>query len=104
MDAYRKMWELFYSLARQKKWQTTISLSLILFITFLTFSNLLSAHFTNWDDNVFVTENPLIKDLSWGNIKYIFTNFYKEDFLHPLVLLSIPWNISSSNLIHFITI
>ena len=88
MDGYRKTGESFYSLLRQKRWQTALSLLFILLITFLTFKNLLGADFTNWDDNLFVTDNPLIKSLSWENIKIIFTTFYKEDYLHPLVLLS----------------
>jgi len=88
MDGYRKIGDSLYPLMRQKRWQAALSLLFVLAITAVAFYNVLGADFTNWDDNLFVTENQLIKDLSWENIKIIFTTFYKEDYLHPLVLIS----------------
>ena len=62
--------------------------ALIGVVTFIALSSSLGNGFTNWDDQEYVTNNPLIRTLSWDNIKIIFTTFYKEDFRHPLVLLS----------------
>ncbi len=54
------------------------------------FSPAFSSQFTNWDDPVLVTENPLIRSLSWTNIKAIFSFSSIQEFKHyiPLVLLS----------------
>ena len=71
-----------------KKNKITLSLIVIIVLTFLSFFSSLDNNFTNWDDDRYVTENPLIKDLSWENIRYIFSSFYKEDYIHPLVIFS----------------
>jgi len=71
--------------ARRGVW---FALALIGVVTFIALSSSLGNGFTNWDDQEYVTNNPLIRTLSWDNIKIIFTTFYKEDFRHPLVLLS----------------
>src|SRR3989304_2262367 len=56
--------------------KTGIILSIILLVTFFSFSPSLDNEFTNWDDPKYLTENNLIKDLSVKNIKSIF--FDKE--------------------------
>ncbi len=61
---------------------------LIISLTFLSFLSILDNNFVLWDDKVFITNNELIKDLSWDNLWIIFTSFYKEFFSQPLVLLS----------------
>lgn len=38
---------------------------------------------TTWDDNLYVTENPLIRDLSWSGVWSIFTTFSHCNY-HPL--------------------
>ncbi|MGB3340576.1 MAG: tetratricopeptide repeat protein [bacterium] len=43
--------------------------------------------FTNWDDNVLVTENMTIRELSWHNIGHYFTSYYISTYI-PLTLLS----------------
>jgi len=43
--------------------------------------------FLNWDDPVYVLENPLIRSFSWENLSRIFTKPYFFNFL-PLHLLS----------------
>jgi tetratricopeptide (TPR) repeat protein len=43
--------------------------------------------FTNWDDHVYLTDNPLVKNLSWNNIQAIFSSFLMGNY-HPLVPLS----------------
>jgi len=63
------------------------SIFLILIITFIAFYPSLRNDFTNWDDNMYVTHNELIRDLSWQNIQKIFTSFYYTLYL-PLTMLS----------------
>lgn len=43
--------------------------------------------FLSWDDNVYVYENPLVRNLSWTGIQDIFRNFVMGNY-HPLVILS----------------
>ena len=59
----------------------------ILVITYFTFSHTLSYGFTNWDDDVFITENPNILGFSWEKIGEIFTSS-NAGLYSPLVVLS----------------
>ena len=59
----------------------------ILFLTFVLYANSLKNGFTNWDDTKYITENSLIRDLSWSGIKNIFFSFYAGNY-HPLVTLT----------------
>jgi len=70
-----------------KKHIIVLSLYLILAITFFSFYPSLKYGFVNRDDNFYVTENPLIKELSWENIKTIFSHPFMGHY-HPLTLLS----------------
>ncbi|MFC1837533.1 hypothetical protein ACFLYW_02505, partial [Thermodesulfobacteriota bacterium] len=54
---------------------------------YITFSSVLSHSFLSWDDPIYVTENPLIQDFSWQNIKKIFSTFVSGNY-HPIPLLS----------------
>jgi protein O-mannosyl-transferase len=45
-------------------------------------------HLTNWDDRVYITDNPYIKNFSPENLKNIFTVFYTGNY-HPLTLISL---------------
>ena len=56
-------------------------------LTMLTFVNAVNADFVNWDDDAYVTENPLVKTLSPASIVKMFatTHFYAWI---PLTLLS----------------
>lgn len=60
--------------------------------------------FTNWDDQVYVTGNNMIRGLSLDNLRKIFTGFLMGNY-HPLVLLSYAteYEISGLNagLFHF---
>lgn len=42
---------------------------------------------TNWDDDSYVVNNPAIQQLSWENIKTIFSSFYVSNY-QPLSILS----------------
>jgi hypothetical protein len=66
-----------------KRREIIISVCLILVITFISFLPSLKNDFINWDDNEYVTENIMITDLSWENIKAIFSHFYMGHY-HPL--------------------
>ncbi|MDP2940885.1 MAG: tetratricopeptide repeat protein, partial [Candidatus Omnitrophota bacterium] len=60
---------------------------LLVVITSAAFLPSLKNGFVNWDDDVYVTENPLIKTLSWQNTRVIFTTFFRGGY-YPLALLS----------------
>jgi len=64
-----------------------LCLIVISVISFIAFSPCLKNDFTNWDDNLLVTQNPTIRSLSWNNIKKMFTSFHFAHY-HPLVLIS----------------
>lgn len=61
----------------------------IISITSLTFSPTTKNGFTNWDDDIYVTQNPLIKELSPQGILKIFSSIHKSGNYHPLTLLSL---------------
>jgi len=68
-----------------------IGASLILFLVVLVaFSPAFSNQFTNWDDPVYVTDNPLIRSLDWSSIASMFSIGTITQIHHyvPLVLLS----------------
>ena len=53
-------------------WKLAASVGLVALVTLLSFLSSLDNDFVNWDDDLFVTQNVLIRDLSWNNIKEIF--------------------------------
>jgi len=66
----------------------TVLLIVILVITFIAFLPSLSGQFIrSWDDNAYVTDNPLITQLNWESIKGFFTNQTNGTYV-PLPLLS----------------
>ena len=63
-------------------------LPFIVIITSIVFSNTLGNNFIdNWDDDGYIINNDIVKHLNWGNLKIIFTTFYKGNY-HPLTTLS----------------
>jgi len=70
-----------------RKWQVAAAVALIALVTLLSFFSSLDNNFVNWDDDRYVTENPLVKDLSWERIQSIFSSFHLTNY-HPLTLLS----------------
>ena len=90
----------------QKK-QTLIWLAVILFVTLLVYSPGFKAEFTNFDDNRYVTENPMVWSLSGENITNIFSTYYDGHY-HPLTMLSMaidysivgmkPWLFHAENI------
>lgn len=63
-------------------------LTLILGITIAVLFPTLQNQWTNLDDTIYIIDNPLVKSLSWENIKKIFTTFQVNGSYNPLVLLS----------------
>ena len=62
----------------------------IIILTYIAFSPSLKNGFTNWDDNVYIGENMLIKDFSAENIKKIFNpDFAVSNNYHPITILSL---------------
>ena len=72
----------------QKKARIRIALVLIAVVTAISFLSSLDNDFTNWDDDEYVTENYVIRNLSWITLKTIFTSFYTDIYYCPLVILS----------------
>lgn len=70
-------------------------LAIIVLGTFFVLSPSLQNNFTNWDDNFYVLNNPLISSLSLGNIGAIFTQPVAGNY-HPLTILSLAFNHSFS--------
>ena len=64
-----------------------IILAGILLLTFFVYSNSINNDFSSWDDDEYVINNPLIKDLSLQGTKAIFTTPYMGNY-HPLTCLT----------------
>jgi hypothetical protein len=60
----------------------------ICFIVAAAFSPSLSNGFTNFDDNAYLTANPLVRSLAPANIKRIFTTTRPHTLFSPLVTLT----------------
>ncbi len=63
----------------------------VLVVTLVVFLPVLRNGFTNWDDIMYVTGNPLLKDLSVSGIKAIFSTPVVSNY-HPLTILSLAIN------------
>lgn len=62
----------------------------ILLLTAIAFSPSLKNGFTNWDDNVYIGENDLIKSVKGDNIKKMFdTENHVSLNYHPITILSL---------------
>jgi tetratricopeptide (TPR) repeat protein len=78
------------SLIRKNSWWDRNSSYLlvgILLLTFTLYAGSLKNGFTNWDDDKYITQNVLVKNLSWRNVAAMFTAFYAGNY-HPLVAMS----------------
>ncbi|MBI3089280.1 MAG: tetratricopeptide repeat protein [Candidatus Tectomicrobia bacterium] len=60
---------------------------LVFALTLLVYLRSLGNGFTNWDDEVYVTENPFLGVPSLASLKAVFTSFYFTEYL-PVHLLS----------------
>lgn len=64
-----------------------ILISLVLISAFFSFYPSLNNGFTNWDDYIYVVNNPVIKDFSLKGLSNIFTTFHRGLY-KPFVFLS----------------
>ena len=62
--------------------------AVIVVVTLIVFFPTLLNNLTNWDDRVYVNENPYIKAFSWENMKWIFSNSFMGNY-HPLTMISL---------------
>ena len=69
------------------KKNTKIGLLALLLISFIAFLPTLSAEFTNWDDNLYVTENPYLVTFSMENVVNIFTHQISGNY-NPLPIFT----------------
>jgi len=74
------------SLQEDNKLLNRILLAAILVLTLVSFTPIFQNEFTNWDDNVYVTENTMITSLSGENIKRMFTEKVSSNH-HPLTMM-----------------
>jgi tetratricopeptide (TPR) repeat protein len=63
----------------------------VLGVTFLLFIPALQNGFTNWDDILYVTNNPLLKSLNGEGLRAIFSTPVVSNY-HPLTILSLALN------------
>ncbi len=70
---------------------------LIAVLTFIAYLSALGNGFTNWDDQVYVYQNPLLKDLSLQGLKALMAMNLGGNH-HPLTMLSLALNYSISGL------
>ncbi len=70
---------------------------LVAVISFLCLFPMLNNGFTNWDDEFYVQNNPLLKGPDWGGI---FTKPVNDNY-HPLTILSLAINFQLSELSPF---
>ena len=68
-------------------WKVLIALSILAAVTIISFYPTLSCGFTNWDDDKYVSDNMMIRELSWNGIIKLFTTF-QYHWYHPFVGLS----------------
>ncbi len=84
----------------QKWWQDKkilFALGGVGLLTIISFSPIFGNDFTNWDDNLYVTANHLMNDLSFSGISEIFTTEVVSNY-HPLTILSLAVNHQISGL------
>ncbi|MCZ7555515.1 MAG: tetratricopeptide repeat protein [Bacteroidia bacterium] len=56
------------------------ALAAVLLVIVVVYWDMFSASFINYDDDVYVTENPLITSLNWDNIKALFSGYYRNQY------------------------
>ena len=78
---------------QQPSFQKWIWLAVILILTYISFAPSMDNEWTNWDDPVYVLENPLITNPNTPT-KDIITKPVSLNY-HPLTMLSLKWNYES---------
>lgn len=75
--------------------KTNIAILIILVFTFIAYIPSLKAGFVNWDDPDYVSNNPMLKNIS--NLKMLFTRPIQGNY-HPLTVISLAINYSISGM------
>src|SRR3984885_4207660 len=73
-------------------WLNYALLAGILLLTFWCYHATLYNQFTNWDDGLYIYENPFIKNLSSANLKMILFKDITQNYYHPITMLSLALN------------
>jgi tetratricopeptide (TPR) repeat protein len=68
-------------------WGWWVAAAIVAAIAFLTFRHTLGHEFVNWDDDVYVTENPALRSVSFQTIGWLFTRYYYYAYI-PVTLAS----------------
>ena len=75
-------------LMRNRKATSTLDFAMLAIVAFWAFFPVLGYHFLNYDDTVYVTENPAIQDgVTLNAIAWAFTSFHASNW-HPVTWLS----------------
>ncbi|MEZ4884970.1 MAG: tetratricopeptide repeat protein [Chitinophagales bacterium] len=78
-----------------RSWWQNLQISqwliLSIVLTFIAFLPSLSNGITSWDDNIYITENPMIFEWSVENLKAIFSQPVAGNY-HPITMLSLAIN------------
>lgn len=61
--------------------------AILIVLILLIYSKSSGFEFTNWDDGMYIVNNPIIKNLSFSGITKMFSSFYGGNY-HPLTALS----------------
>ena len=69
----------------------------VLLFTFILFLPMFQNGFTNWDDVLYVTQNPLLKNLDGDGLKAIFNTPVVSNY-HPITILSLALNYQAGEL------
>ena len=64
----------------------------VLLVTFWCYHYTLGNQFTNWDDGVYIYENPYVKNLSPANLSMILFHDITQNYYHPITMLSLALN------------
>src|SRR6202035_1282920 len=62
-------------------------LGLVLLATFAAYLPVLRGGFTNYDDGLYILENPMISNLDWGHLKDIFSRIYQNQYAPVATLI-----------------
>jgi protein O-mannosyl-transferase len=61
---------------------------------FLAFSPVLKTDFINYDDDIYITENPLIQNLNAANLRLLFTDYYYNQYSPiAMVLMAVQFKV-----------
>jgi len=67
-------------------------------VTFLCYSRTLHNSFTNWDDDVYLTDNSYVRNVSADNLKMLVFHNVTHNYYHPITMLSLATNYHFSKL------